>query len=112
VYHDSIAGSRAQVETGLASGGIQGWRRKPFLITGWAVNDSLRVYGYAGARLSYDRFLTSSSQYGAAVCDTIVTQPPNTRLKLAAPVVNEFGGHLEGRCASTPFVDTLGLRRG
>ena len=52
VHDDSIAGFRAQVETGLASGGIQGWRRKPFLITGWTVSDSLRVYGYAWARRS------------------------------------------------------------
>jgi len=37
--------------------------------------------------------------------------PPNTRLKLAAPVVNEPGVHLEVRRATIPFVDTSNPRR-
>ncbi len=50
VYHDAIAGSKAQLEVGLASGGFQGWHKQPFMIAGWIVNDSLRVYAYAWAR--------------------------------------------------------------
>jgi hypothetical protein len=36
---------------------------------------------------------------------------PNKRLKLAAPVANGSGGHLEVRCCSIPFVNTSSLRR-
>ena len=47
---DTIAGFQVRVESGLASGGEQGWRKQPFLVVGWTVNDSLRAYGYAWAR--------------------------------------------------------------
>jgi hypothetical protein len=39
------------------------------------------------------------------------TEPPNKRLKLAAPVAIESGGHPEVRCASIPFVNSSSLRR-
>jgi hypothetical protein len=36
---------------------------------------------------------------------------PNTRLKLAAPVLTEFGSRPELRCASIPFVNLKTWRR-
>jgi hypothetical protein len=36
---------------------------------------------------------------------------PNTRLKLSAPVVNGSDGHLQLRCGTIPFVNSLSLRR-
>jgi hypothetical protein len=38
-------------------------------------------------------------------------EPPNTRLKLPAPVGNASSGHLEVRRASIPFVNPSSLRR-
>ena len=37
--------------------------------------------------------------------------PPNTRLKLAAPVLTEFGGDSEMQCGRIPFVNILARRR-
>ena len=50
VHRDTIAGFQAVVETGLSSGGIQGWRRQPVLVVSWILNDSVRAYGFAWAR--------------------------------------------------------------
>jgi len=36
---------------------------------------------------------------------------PNTRLKLAAPALNESGGRSNRQCASIPFVSTSAWRR-
>src|SRR6266705_6879308 len=37
--------------------------------------------------------------------------PPNKRLKLAAPVLNESGGHSEMQCGRIPFVNISARRR-
>jgi hypothetical protein len=38
-------------------------------------------------------------------------RPPNTRLKLSAPVLHGFGEHPDMRCGSIPFVNLHAWRR-
>ncbi len=51
------------------------------------------------------------SASGAALHHGPASAPPNTRLKLAAPVVNKSGGRPEARCSRMPFVNIPAGRR-
>jgi hypothetical protein len=43
VHQDTLPGALATTTTGLISGGIAGFNRRPTVISGWVVNDRLRV---------------------------------------------------------------------
>jgi hypothetical protein len=50
VHVDTVAGLAIQTETGLATGGFPGFRRKPVLEAGWILNDTLRGFAQGWSR--------------------------------------------------------------
>jgi len=49
IHRDTVAGVEVAAEVGLVTGGFPGFRRRPFLVTGWTVSNASRGFAQGWA---------------------------------------------------------------